>query len=1120
MAYNVIIGVTNYTIQGGATQPSNDDAWQAQIDTAGAGTFEDINSIWAPDEPGIGAVQIPNCPAGTIRLLMNPVNEHTGGDLWLESAWTLDVPDGNGVWPGTFQNQDFSPEQLLGCLDDTDCFFYGNFDVNKCACNYDITNTADYCTTNHATAHSGQICTSDDDCEGDDNFCNASCAYPPGWSPQDRLNANDSVTPLGPSYSIASIASGWPCDCTGLVYDCAITTFDDYSQIRYACGGFSVKDCDGGCQDVSLFWASIGCDSEGVEGTNDFNGDGNPDNCYIDGVLDESYFSNGVVNKDAYQLTDAVHSCYNEYACDTPIDQTSNTWDFNPAYDNFKTYIEDTNTNIVHILSDASGNITYNCNGGDCNDCTGTCVGEGNDYFAYTDDCGNCVGPNTDCSVAENDWAMEAALSECTIQDYVSGDCCPTVYSAGVTGVCNCLPNWNTNCNVVDYGVTTDGDVITCNPIAAQWGTLGYDECANCLPESPDIGFGVGGYPESCPSNSDTACNCDCDIFDECGDCGGLGVCDGASTAWDGSNEGACCDCDGNVLDQCGVCNGSTDLVGGCCPSATPAYTGLSDANNFCCLTSDEFDYTSTNAFGLYCSQIDGCGNSCCNHIKSDGSGDPDCMGCEPGWANCNKCKWGVDVGGLEYIEEGGVITEYCDCDDNIYDCSNECGGNNLVDEECTGCANPGEGLLSYICGGAGSNGSTEPGEYCSCESCDYRVDCAGTCCKPGDDGCLLDFECDVYPNACSVNGLGTDQCGTCGGTSYFYCNYASVPTEANRCVPGEDGSTCPFTCTLPNGDPSLAGYQCDCSLNETEKYCYDADGDGIGYEPADASVPQQTILEDEGLPYTDTTYWVCPYDLDDDGVSDPPSSSWIKNSCNDQYPDCASDIVDACGSCCIGATIQADCGTNNGLGAPGTCNYTTCCDGSCACTVDGCNDNTNTSGAPVVCDCGDASACDYNSATTFHVQADCSYPGDAGYIFTDGTGTGDQSTWTSIAGGGTYNCFGVCDQDIDCNYVCNGDWETQECTPFCGVADTLDIETVCSQSSADVSDCGIGGDSCTSAEESKYCNCSCDQVDCNGVCGGTAVRDECGYCSTNVSDYTNHLYHIIMMKMEMEHLV
>ena len=91
-----------------------------------------------------------------------------------------------------------------------------------------------------------------------------------------------------------------------------------------------------------------------------------------------------------------------------------------------------------------------------------------------------------------------------------------------------------------------------------------------------------------------------------------------------------------------------------------------------------------------------------------------------------------------------------------------------------------------------------------------------------------------------------------------------------------------------------------------------------------------------------------------------------------------------------------------------------------------------------------------------------------------------------------------------NCNYVCNGDWETQECTPFCGVADTLDIETVCSQSSADVSDCGIGGDSCTSAEESKYCNCSCDQVDCNGVCGGTAVRDECGYCSTNVSDYTN----------------
>ena len=43
---------------------------------------------------------------------------------------------------------------------------------------------------------------------------------------------------------------------------------------------------------------------------------------------------------------------------------------------------------------------------------------------------------------------------------------------------------------------------------------------------------------------ADGACNCDGDVLDECGVCGGAGIADGA------------CDCDGDVLDECGVCGG------------------------------------------------------------------------------------------------------------------------------------------------------------------------------------------------------------------------------------------------------------------------------------------------------------------------------------------------------------------------------------------------------------------------------------------------------------------------------------------------------------------------------------------------------------------------------------
>merc|ERR1712127_459000 len=72
----------------------------------------------------------------------------------------------------------------------------------------------------------------------------------------------------------------------------------------------------------------------------------------------------------------------------------------------------------------------------------------------------------------------------------------------------------------------------------------------------------------------DGDCDCDGNVLDECGVCGGdnttcLDCCDVVNG--DGSTcDGACgpcgegipdgdCDCDGNVLDECGVCGGDCD---------------------------------------------------------------------------------------------------------------------------------------------------------------------------------------------------------------------------------------------------------------------------------------------------------------------------------------------------------------------------------------------------------------------------------------------------------------------------------------------------------------------------------------------------------------------------------
>ena len=76
------------------------------------------------------------------------------------------------------------------------------------------------------------------------------------------------------------------------------------------------------------------------------------------------------------------------------------------------------------------------------------------------------------------------------------------------------------------------------------------DDQDDCVGELDACGVcnGLGAvYDCGCADLQDGACDCDGNVLDECGVCGGLGIPDGD------------CDCAGNVLDECGFCNADSD---------------------------------------------------------------------------------------------------------------------------------------------------------------------------------------------------------------------------------------------------------------------------------------------------------------------------------------------------------------------------------------------------------------------------------------------------------------------------------------------------------------------------------------------------------------------------------
>ena len=118
-------------------------------------------------------------------------------------------------------------------------------------------------------------------------------------------------------------------------------------------------------------------------------------------------------------------------------------------------------------------------------------------------------------------------------------------------------------------------------------------------------------------------CDCEGNVLDECGECGGQGIPEGD------------CDCEGNVLDECGVCNG----------------TGIPDE-----------------ACDCEGNVLDECG-------VCGGSGIPE------GQCDCE----GNVLDECEVCGGDGIAEGFCDCDGNVLDALGICGGDCLTDQNSNG---------------------------------------------------------------------------------------------------------------------------------------------------------------------------------------------------------------------------------------------------------------------------------------------------------------------------------------------------------------------------------------------------------------------------------------------------
>ena len=419
--------------------------------------------------------------------------------------------------------------------------------------------------------------------------------------------------------------------------------------------------------------------------------------------------------------------------------------------------------------------------------CGGDCL-EDIDSDGICDDVDDCVGAYDECGVCNGD----GAVYECGCSDIPEGDCDCNGDQLDALGVCG---------GYCAADVDVDG---ICDDVDDCVGAL--DECGVC--NGPGLVYECG-----CSDIPEGDCDCDGNLLDALGVCGGFcaadvdvdGICDDVDDCVGALDEcGMCngegiiegyCDCDENILDALGVCGGNCEF--------DVDMDGLCDSEEIGCIHEIACNYDPIASIddGTCIFNCPGCTDMlACNYdsyfLQEDGS----CV--YPGCTDMTSCNYDDSAG----------------CDDNSCQYIDECGE----------------------CGGTGTLGCAEP------NACNYdsNADCNDmSCVFPGctdDEACNFDQDAGCDDSSCDY--------ATCVGCMYeFACNYNPLFTIAdnNACEFGScsgctDIAACNYNPTVFDDDGS-----CEyCSCNDCLFGCINSEA--CNYNPNSISDDGTCLFFDE----------------------------------------------------------------------------------------------------------------------------------------------------------------------------------------------------------------------------------------------------------------------------------
>lgn len=351
-----------------------------------------------------------------------------------------------------------------------------------------------------------------------------------------------------------------------------------------------------------------------------------------------------------------------------------------------------------------------------------------------------------------------------------------------------------------------------------------------------------------------------------------------------------------------------------------------------------------------------------------------------------------------------GIAEGECDCDGNVLDALNVCGGGCMQDLDADGICDDADSCIGQadecgVCNGPGaifSCGCTGiPADNCDCNGnqADALGDCGGSCLSDDDS----DGICDDVDDCVGAY----DVCGVCNGPG---------PTQACGCEPLPEGAC---NCEGAVADAiGTCGGGCQIDYNQ-DGICDDDNYPGCTY-PLACNFDPSALFDDGSCEFDSCVVTGC---------TDSLACNYFSFATNDDYscvfPGCtdsqACNFVEDAG-CDDGSCVFPGC-TN-----PEACNYNPesgCDNGSC--TLPGCTD-------PNACNYNMQSGCDDGSCE--YSNFGCTDPSACNY-----------DDWAECDDG-SCGVFG-CTNDLACNYLENAACDDGSCTyPGCQDATAFNYDS------------------------------------------------------------------------------